>query len=258
MGKKTTSRGSAAPSYRKRPRRRRALWLVLGMLAALVLGVLIYAGDYYRADETAVACLAGTDSAVQVEAAGDRIVFRPENARAGLIFYPGGKVEFSAYAPLMEQLARRGVLCVLVRMPLNLAVLRPNAADAIPEAYPEITEWAVGGHSLGGAMAAAYAASHPQQTDALVLLAAYSTADLTASGVRVISLYGTEDGVLQRDKYEKYRPNLPADTTETVIEGGCHAGFGSYGPQKGDGTPAITAQEQQRLTADAVASWLAP
>lgn len=68
-------------------------------------------------------------------------------------------------------------------------------------------------------------------------------------------VYVSEDGVLNRKKYEADRTNLPQDTTETVIDGGCHAGFGSYGAQKGDGTPAISAEEQQQ-TADALAAWM--
>ena len=115
------------------------------------------------------------------------------------------------------------------KMPCNLAVLDMNAADSIPERFSEVTDWYIGGHSLGGAMAASYAAKHTDELDGLVLLAAYSTADLTDSGLRVYAAYGSEDGVLNREKYEADRVNLPQDTTETVIDGGCHAGFGSYG-----------------------------
>mgnify|MGYP004666079601 FL=1 len=92
--------------------------------------------------------------------------------------------------------------------------------------------------------------------DGLILLAAYSTADLTDSGLRVYTTYGSEDGVLNREKYAANRGNLPPDTVETVINGGCHAGFGSYGPQQGDGVPTISAEEQQQQTADAVAAWI--
>ena len=84
----------------------------------------------------------------------------------------------------------------------------------------------------------------------------YYRADLTDSGLRVYAAYGSEDGVLNREKYEADRINLPQDTTEAVIDGGCHAGFGSYGAQKGDGTPTISAEEQQRQTADALAAWM--
>ena len=84
----------------------------------------------------------------------------------------------------------------------------------------------------------------------------YYHADLTDSGLRVYAAYGSEDGVLNREKYEADRINLPQDTTETIIDGGCHAGFGSYGTQKGDGTPTISAEEQQQQTADEPAAWM--
>ena len=167
----------------------------------------------------------------------------------GFIFYPGGKVEHTAYAPLMRACAERGVLCVLIRMPFNLAVFNINGADGIPEQFPEVAHWYLGGHSLGGAMAASYAADHADELDGLVLLAAYSTRDLTKSGLAVLSIYGSEDGVLDMKKYEKYRSNLPHDTSEVVIDGGCHASFGRYGAQAGDGTPTISSDEQISRTA---------
>ena len=181
-------------------RRRRIRLVLLGLLLALVLAAAIYVADYYRADETARAVLADPAPGVQVQTGDGCIVFSPDEAKAGLIFYPGGKVEYTAYAPLMEDLAEEGVLCVLLKMPLNLAVLTPNAAEGVRDGYPDVPVWAVGGHSLGGVMAARYAANHPEDVDAVVLLASYSTSDLTQSGVKVLSLYGTEDGVLQWDK----------------------------------------------------------
>ena len=165
-------------------------------------------------------------------------------------------MENTAYAPLLHKLADEGILCVLVKMPCNLAVLDTNAADGIPEEFPEVDSWYIGGHSLGGAIAASYAAKHVDELDGLILLAAYSTADLTDSGLQVFSAYGSEDGVLNRGKYETNRANLPADTVEMLINGGCHAGFGSYGPQTGDGTPTISAEDQQQQTADALAAWM--
>lgn len=161
-------------------------------------------------------------------------------------------MEYTAYAPLMAALAQRGILCVLLHMPLNLAVLSGNAASGVAESYPDIDYWILAGHSLGGVMAASYAAGHLQEADALVLLGAYSTADLSRSGLDVLSLYGSEDQVLQPDKYEASRKNLPTNTREIVISGGCHAYFGSYGPQKGDGTPTISPEQQITVTADAI------
>ena len=84
-------------------------------------------------------------------------------------------------------------------------------------------------------MASAYVSEHADAFAGIVLLGAYASADLSETHLRALCLYGSEDGVLNREKYEQNRGNLPPDFTETVIEGGCHAGFGAYGPQKGDG-----------------------
>ena len=229
--------------------------LLIGIAVALLIIVVacgIYVGDYYRADETAVAAMAGNPDVTVTEKT-DMTVFAPEAPAAGFIFYPGGKVEYTAYAPLMLALAEQDILCVLLEMPLNLAVLDMGAAEGIPEQYPEIDTWYIGGHSLGGSMAASYAAEHPEEYAGLVLLASYSTADIT--DMAVISLYGSEDGVLNREKYEEYRGNLPADTVETVIQGGNHALFGSYGTQDGDGKAEIAAEEQIEITVNALSAF---
>lgn len=226
------------------------LFAVVCILAILSLGYVMYVNDYYHADGTALEAL-GNDDLVSVEQIGnDKIVFRPDNPKAGMIFYPGGKVEYTAYAPLLHELAEQGMFCVLLKMPANLAVLDMNAAEGILEEFPEIQNWYMGGHSLGGSMAAAYVAKHTDEYNGLILFAAYSTADLSHSNLKVISIYGSEDGVLNREKYEKNFPNLPKDTSEYVIEGGCHAQFGSYGAQKGDGIPAISDGEQREETVD--------
>lgn len=216
------------------------------MLLAAALG--IYVSDYYRADELAVTALAPTDT-VSVHEAGDGMtVFTPETPQAGFVFYPGGKVEASAYAPLLRSLAEEGVLCVALEMPFHLAVLDVNAADGVQERFAGVEDWYIGGHSLGGSMAASYVSEHTEDYEGLILLAAYSTADLSQTDLETVSLYGSEDGVLDLEKYKQYRANLPADTVEMVIKGGCHAYFGSYGPQEGDGTPTIPVEEQLAQT----------
>ena len=171
------------------------------------------------------------------------------------MLFRSGKVEHTAYAPLLRACAEKGILCALVQMPGNLAVLDANAADGLPEKYPEITSWYIAGHSLGGAMAATYVAAHSEDYNGLILLAAYSTKDLTQTPLRVLSVYGSEDGVMNRESYQKNWANLPADTTEVILEGGCHAQFGSYGPQVGDGTPTISGEEQIRQTAEAIVAF---
>lgn len=218
------------------------------ILLVLFITCWVFVADYYRADDAAVSAMASVPG-ISVEQLGDSIAFIPEETETGFIFYPGGKVEYTAYAPLMRILAENGVLCVLCDMPLNLAFLGINAADGIPERYPQITNWYIGGHSLGGSMAANYAAKHPDDFRGLVLLASYSTDDLSKTGLKVVSIIGSEDGVLNMENYEDNKDNLPEDFAEYIIEGGCHAGFGSYGAQDGDGIPAISAEEQTIRTA---------
>lgn len=232
------------------------LLLCLAVLIAALVGGFAYVSDYYHADAQAVTAMSSPGGGVSIETDGSVTWFMPDEPAAGLIFYPGGKVEYSAYAPLMLACAQRGIVCALVKMPANLAVLDVNAAEGLSRQHPEIEDWYIAGHSLGGAMAAGYAASHADELEGLVLLAAYSTKDLSRSGLRVLSVYGSADGVMDRDSYAKYRAGLPEDTTELIIEGGCHAQFGSYGAQDGDGEPAISGAEQIRLTADAIAAFV--
>lgn len=228
----------------------------LAILFIIGVGGYAYVSDYYHADETALAVMAyQTAGRVQIKQDGDVIWFIPEEPTAGLIFYPGGKVEHTAYAPLLYACAENGILCALVRMPGNLAVLNANAADGLQEKHPEITTWYIAGHSLGGAMAANYAAAHSEDYNGLILLAAYSTKDLTQTPLRVLSVYGSEDGVMNREAYKKNQANLPTSTTEIVLDGGCHAQFGSYGPQDGDGIPIISGEEQIRQTTEAITAF---
>lgn len=180
---------------------------------------------------------------------GDLVVFQPASAEpaGGLIFYPGGRVDARAYAPALREIAAQGYLVVLVPMPLNLAVFAPMRAAEVIDAYPRVSRWAVGGHSLGGSMAASFAYSNPDCVHALVLWASYPPEgnDLSASGLPVVSVYGDRDGVLSREAFQGTRALLPPGTRWVEIEGGNHAQFGSYGPQAGDGAPALSAAEQQ-------------
>lgn len=235
--------------------KRKILIISISIVAALAVifgACAIYLGDYYRADEGAIAVFAPEENVTVSTLDGGNVVFEPQNATVGFIFYPGGKVEANAYQPLMAELAREGVLCVLVEMPFNLAVFDINAADGIQEQYPEIKDWYIGGHSLGGSMAASYLADHVDEYEGLILLGSYSTADLSDTGLDVLSIFGSEDKVLNREKYDENKSNLPDDFGEVVIDGGCHAYFGMYGAQDGDGTPTISNHEQIRLTVESI------
>lgn len=238
-------------------RRKRKIWIaasaVIVVLAAVVIAFAVYVNDYYRADIEAIQAFLPQGTSWKEEPDGT-IVFTPEEASKGLIFYPGGKVEYTAYIPLMQACAEQDILCVLVEMPFHLAVLDINAADGIQEDYPEIESWYIGGHSLGGSMAASYLADNADDYDGLILLGSYSTVDLSETELEVLSVYGSEDMVLNREKYDGNKSNLPDDFMEIVIDGGCHAYFGMYGKQDGDGTSTITHEEQINQTVYAISA----
>ena len=234
--------------------------LIIGLLSFVSLIALIffiYTGKYYHA-EPAVTDVLISNEAVQVETSDHLLTFKPTDKAptTGLIFYPGAKVEASSYAPLMKELASKGYFCAIAKMPFNLAFFDMKAADHIVLDHPEIKSWYLSGHSLGGAMAASYISKHTNTFDGLILLAAYSTSDLTSSDLKVLTIYGDQDKVLNMTSLEEYAGNLPASSKTLVLDGGNHAGFAYYGPQKGDGIANLTPDEQISQTAEAISEWM--
>ncbi|MCD8347976.1 MAG: alpha/beta hydrolase [Lachnospiraceae bacterium] len=232
---------------------KRANWIEqLVNLAAqlcILFGVLMiwYASDYYRADAEVTEYLESSSS-VEVIEIDNGLYFDGAGEDNAIIFYPGAKVEYTAYAPLMMKLAENGVDCFLLEMPYNMAIFGINRADDVMEEY-DYEHWYIAGHSLGGAMAASYAAGNTDKLDGVILLAAYATKDL--GDLAVLSIYGSNDGVLSMEKVETGRA-YSTNYTEICIEGGCHAWFGYYGEQDGDGTASISREEQWQQTVDAV------
>jgi hypothetical protein len=218
----------------------------------------IYFADYYRADfETINQFVAASEKSTKILLENDTILFQPsEKAKVGFIFYPGGKVEYNAYEPVLAKLADEGIACFLVKMPFNLAVFNINAAEKILNQFSEIEDWYIGGHSLGGSMAASFLGKNQDDIKGLILLASYSTVDFSNSDIKILSIFGSEDRVLNLEKYAEYKPYLSKNTSEFVIEGGNHAGFGFYGNQEGDGTATISSQEQIEKTAELIAEFV--
>lgn len=176
----------------------------------------------------------------------------------GIIFYPGGLVDYHSYLPLMTYCAEKGFVCFIVKMPYDFAFMDKRAAGRFLKLHPEIKNWYVAGHSLGGAMAASYVSRHKDKFDGLILLAAYSTHDISDSDFKVLSIYGSNDGILNLDHYQKFKKNLPAvgnGLTEIIIDGGNHSQFADYGVQDGDRAAEISSDEQQRITADEISLW---
>ncbi|MDO9491409.1 alpha/beta fold hydrolase [Acetobacterium sp.] len=219
------------------------------VLTVLIIGMLTYLGDYYHADQTAHEALISDDQ-VNVREEGNLTIFTPTAGQdeEGFIFYPGGKVEDIAYAPLMHSLAEQGYPAIIVGMPFNLAVFNTNGADKVMETLPEIDQWIMVGHSLGGAMAADYLAGHEDQVEGLVLLGAYPNKSLAQSSHPVLSLYGSEDQIIDQQGFEGGQNKMPVNASYHEISGANHSGFGNYGAQAGDGTAAISSAEQQAVT----------
>jgi dienelactone hydrolase len=159
-----------------------------------------------------------------------------------LVFYPGGKVEETAYAPLLHRIVAEGTDVCLAKMPFHLAVLDKDAAKDIMEQH-NYRKWYIGGHSLGGVMAADFAVRRSDRFIGVILLAAYPVKEIP-SKLSELLLVGSRDQVINMNKVVEGRQNAPDRYEEYVIEGGNHAQFGSYGRQKGDGIPSISPEQQ--------------
>ncbi len=201
-----------------------------------------------------------SDSAVQVAEQSRWISFTPLAAQPerGLVFYPGGRIDARAYAPAAHALAERGIQVMIVKMPLDLAVLAPGSAAKVIEAFPDIRIWAIGGHALGGVMAASYTLKHPDQIKGLLLWAAYpaNNASLAATSVSTLVINASQDGLVTPEEVDDARALLSANTMWHTIEGGNHAHFGWYGEQVGDLTADISREEQQRQLVEASAAFI--
>ena len=226
--------------------------LIVACLAVVVAlsGFIIWAETPSPPMEEAYTALL-SDSHVSV-LQGNWLVFEPNdnNYSTGFIFYPGGRVNYLAYAPYAHAIAAEGYLVVIVPMPLNFAIFGANAASDVIAAYPHVSAWAIGGHSLGGSMAAQYAHYNVDKIEGLVLWASYpaSNLDLSKQNLVVVTIHGSNDGLVEIKQVVDSLKQLPSDTVRVEIEGGNHAQFGWYGTQSGDNPASISREQQQNQT----------
>ena len=258
------------PTHGATARFRRLRIAALAFVAVVLLLVavfLVYAGGYSRAAAPALAALASDDAVTVVEVPSG-LCFLPSGPSepTGVLIYPGGKVDEKAYAPVAHDLAAAGYPVAIVRMPFHLAVFgigRGSAAirdmeDAFRAAdRTGPTRYVVAGHSLGGVMGARFALTRTDVVAGVVFWASYADQDLKDSGLAALSVFGSEDGVLDGAAAERAASNLPAGSGSVVVAGGNHAGFGDYGAQSGDGTATVTVAEQRRQVVEAMIPFLA-
>lgn len=237
----------------------RRIWWLIGLSMLLIavgagIAFTAWALDSAPPMPEALAALVSDDD---VRVSTERwLVFTPveQDSETGIIIYPGARVDPRAYAPQAHAMAAAGYLTVIVPMPLNLAVLAPNRARAVMDAFPAIDSWVLVGHSAGGSMAARFVSRYPERVVGLTLWAAYvaGNTDLSDASLPVASVYGTLDGLVTQDEIEQSLPLLPPSLRLVPIEGGNHAQFGWYGPQKGDNPATISREEQQTIAVQVV------
>ena len=223
---------------------------IIIVLLLIVGFAVFYINDYYHAEKLATDSLNASDNVSVVKTSNGLLLDGPGNDTA-LIFYPGAKVEYTAYSPLFMNLSEEGIDCYLVEMPFNLAFLGQNSADEIID-EGNYSHYFISGHSLGGAMAASYVNS-TNKTDGLILFASYSTSEIEKP---VLSIYGSEDKVLNMEKYDESINFIDDNLTEVEIDGANHAQFAYYGNQSGDGIAKISAQSQQEQSENAIIEFI--
>ena len=237
-------------------------WLRALVLATTIIGLvafialLAWARQVVPTDRSAKFAL-DSDEAVAVTQ-GDWIEFRPRDtdSATGVIFYPGGKAEPVAYAPMLHALAARGFLVVLCPMPLNLALLGSERAARVMPRFPEIKRWVLAGHSLGGVMAAEFAERHAAQVAGLLLWASYPAAftNLAGQHLAVLTIFGTMDALATPTRIAQARWHLPPQSAYVPIKGGDHWGFGNFDPKLS--VAAIPREAQHTEILDATQAFL--
>jgi len=239
---------------------RRLLWFIPVFLLVGIIGGLVWLSTPVGAAMPQARDAMQSDRDVEVST-DTYLVFMPidQDPTVGFIIYPGAKVLPESYAPTAHAIAEEGYLVVIVPMPLNFAIFNITGADGVIASFPNIETWAIGGHSLGGAMAAWYAYDNPEKMSGLVLWASYPDASksLAETNLQVTSIYGALDGLATPNTVLGSADYLPTNTTFVEIVGGNHANFGWYGDQPGDNPATISRESQTQQITNATLTLLA-
>ena len=222
---------------------RRLIYIILIILLIGTGGLVTWATlSAQEATERAVKVL--NDNDIKLE--DGLLLFRPNSTTdRGLIYYPGGLVDPEAYAVTAKGIADAGYMVVIPKMPLNLAFMGVNRANKIRADHPEINSWVIGGHSLGGAMAAEYAKNNEDSIDGLIMFASYPAKyeDFVNFPKPILTIISSKDP--GAPKQEAFYETINDSAQIYFIEGGNHRQYGDYRYQKGDGIATISVNQQQ-------------
>ena len=236
--------------------------IILIFLAAIVLLSAVIVGMCLFNSRPAVQTVATyqkdfSNAVINMQDDGGVEILPKSNATdTGIIFYVGAQITPDAYIPLLSRLSEQGYSCFIPNLTFNMAALEPKAAETIMNEHPEIKSWYLAGHSMGGLTASGFAADYCDKVDGLIFLAAYTNRDLSETKLSALSIYGDTDGVMNKDLYDKRKEWNPADFEEHIITGANHAQYGDYGKQPRDNDAEISAESQQKQTADIILKWL--
>ena len=230
---------------------RRLIASVALVFALGVVALIVWARQVTAADPAAAMALSGNEAVVVRR--DEWFVFEPRDVdpATGIIFYPGGKADPIAYAPMLARLAAEGYLVVMTPMPLNLAMLAPDRAASVMARYPALRQWIMAGHSLGGVLACSFARRHRERLAGLILWASYPASfdDLSDSALPTLSIYATLDALTTPANISQTRPLLPSDTSYVEITGGDHWNFGDFGRERATAVISRETQQAQILRA---------
>jgi hypothetical protein len=232
---------------------------IITLIAILIFAVTVYLFQHYEPTSEAIVLIERQSDIIVEEKIGLKkaLVITPNEVdeSVGWIIYPGGKVDYRAYAILGYQLAQEsGQRVIIVSFPFHLAVFDINAGKAWTDKYDDTEQWYVIGHSLGGVMGAQMAKNN-EKVKGIGFLASYPSADFSGSDVRMISIRGSSDKILNIAAFADAQSKFSPYTEFYVIQGGNHSQFGSYGFQKDDGMATVTKENQIKTVVDFLVLW---
>ncbi|WP_300276148.1 alpha/beta hydrolase [Peptacetobacter sp.] len=243
--------------YQKKRKLNKNIFKVLAcILIIVVIGTFAWLSNSYEPQDIARENLISNNEVFVEE--GDVTKFIPKEviSDTGIIIYPGARVDVKAYSPLANRLAQKGYKVFAADMPFNMAIFSSHKADKIIEDNKDIKDWIIVGHSLGGSMATK-AVETNNKIKGIVYLASYPSNDkIKLTDAKVLSIWGSKDGVINFENLIKSKDFLPKDTKYVEIEGGNHSDFADYGLQKGDNKAITSEKEQLNITVESISDFI--